>query len=237
MVTRLLLIALTLMVFLVCAGVVFWFALVYTVHRGTLSVPDLRGSTVKEAEQSAHDLGLAVQVEEDGVFSASVVAGRVATQDPHPGYHVKGGSVVGVRVSLGSERATVPDVRAESLPAALRQLEQVGLRPGHRVQVRDQTSADSVVATDPAIGADVVPDTEVHLLVNVTPRRELWVMPSLLSRSLQSVRRFCRRNRLRLGQVHDVVYPGVPTATVLRQYPPAGSPLSRSDIITVWVSQ
>jgi len=237
MVTRLLLIGFILAVFLVCAGVVFWYALVYTVHRGTMSVPDLRGSTLTEAEQSAHDLGLAVQVEEEGVFSASVIVGRVATQDPHPGYHVKAGTIVSVRVSLGSERAVVPDVRGESLPTALRQLEQVGLRPGHRVQVRGHTAADSVVATDPAIGSDVVPDTEVHLLVNVTPRRELWVMPSLLSRSLQSVRRFCRQHRLRLGQVHDVVYPGVPIETVLRQYPPAGSPLSRSDIITVWVSQ
>jgi hypothetical protein len=44
--------------FMLCAGVVFWFALVHTVHRGTLAVPDLGEQTMEEARQRLHDLGL-----------------------------------------------------------------------------------------------------------------------------------------------------------------------------------
>ncbi len=56
--------------FLLCAGVVFWFALVHTVHRGTLAVPDLVEKNLEEARQQVHDLGLEMMVEEPGVFSA-----------------------------------------------------------------------------------------------------------------------------------------------------------------------
>ena len=54
------------LVFLVFAGVVFWFALVHTVHRGTLAVPDLGEQTLEEARQRVHDLGLELTVESVG---------------------------------------------------------------------------------------------------------------------------------------------------------------------------
>jgi serine/threonine-protein kinase len=223
--------------FIAFAGVVFWNALVHTVHRGTLALPELRGQTVEQAEQLAHDAGVELVVEEPGVFSTSTPPGTVADQDPPPGFHVKVGSRVTARVSLGSERIVIPDLRGESLQGGLRGLEQAGLKPGRRMRLDGQGSGDRIVATDPAIGHQAAPDSEINLLVNVTPRLELWVMPSLLSRSRDTIRRFCRVNQVRLGQIHEVAYPGLPSGLVLRQYPPAGSPLSRSDIITIWVSR
>jgi beta-lactam-binding protein with PASTA domain len=62
-------------------------------------------------------------------------------------------------------------------------------------------------------------------------------MPSLVSQPLASAERLCRVNRLRLGQAREVDYPGLAAGVVLRQYPPAGSPVAASDIITVWVSR
>jgi beta-lactam-binding protein with PASTA domain len=224
-------------IFGLCALTAFWYALVHTVHLGTLTLPDLRGIELAEAERSVHDLGLTVVVDEPGVFSPAVAPGAIAAQQPLPGFHVKTGSTVRVRLSLGSERVTVPDLRSESLQGAVRGLEQLGLHPARRVQLRFETNGDSVLAASPPIGATVPPGSEVDLLVNVTPSRELWVMPSLLSQPLERVRRYCRNNHFRLGQVHEVRYPGLPSKVVLRQYPAAGSPLSRSDIITVWVSQ
>jgi len=220
-----------------CAGVVFWYALVHTVHRGTLAVPNLRGSSLEQAERQAHDLGLMIDVEEPGVFSTGTAIGMIADQDPLPGFHVKTGSSVTVRISLGGERITIPDVRGESLQGGLRGLEEAGLKPGRRIQVNGVSSGDRILATEPAIGIQVAPESEVDLLVNVVPERELWVMPSLLSRGRDAVRRFCRTNQLRLGQIHEVAYPGLASGMVLQQYPPAGSPLERGDIITIWVIQ
>ena len=224
-------------VFGIAALVVSWFALVHTVHLGTLAVPDLRAMTLEQARQIGHDRGLLVELEEPGAFSTAVAAGLIALQDPHSGFHVKTGATVRVRLSLGGERITVPDLQREALQGALRILEQGTLVPGRRAQVTGQVSADRVIATEPPVGSEVAPETPVSLLVNVTPARELWVMPSFLRRSLAGVRRFCKSHHLRVGQVHETAYPGLTSGIVLRQYPASGSPLSRSDIITLWVSQ
>ncbi len=71
---------LAVLVFLVCAGFVSWFALVQTVHRGTLAVPNLGEETLEEARQELHDLGLELEVDEPGVFSASIDPGPSPTR-------------------------------------------------------------------------------------------------------------------------------------------------------------
>ena len=223
--------------FLVCAGVVFWFALVHTVHRGTLAVPDLSEQTLEEARRRVHDLGLELQVDEPGAFSTVVSPGAIAFQEPPPGFHVKSGSTVTVRVSLGGKTIGVPDVRETSLNTAQREIERAGLSPGSRARVKGEGAADRVIATGPPVGQQVVPTTPVDLLVNTAQEKQLWVMPSLVSQPLSRVERFCRLNRLRLGRAREVNYPGIPSGLVLRQYPPAGSPVAPSEIITVWVSQ
>lgn len=226
-----------LLVFVVSAVVVFWFALVHTLHFGTLAVPELRGSTVEEAERQAHDVGLSVQVDDPGVFSSSYPPGSIAAQTPHPGFHVKTGASVRVRLSMGQERVAVPELFGESSQAAQHALARVGLKAGRRVRVRGEHDGEGVLASDPPAGHETHPATEVALLVNETPARQVWVMPSLILHPVSTVLGFCQRNHLRLGQVHEVAYPGLSGGVVLRQYPPAGSPLSRSDIITLWVSR
>lgn len=228
---------LALIVFFPVSGVVFWFALVYTVHQGAMAVPDLSGVTIEEARTVVHDLGMEVAIEDPGVFSASIPAGTVAVQRPHPGFQVKAGAKVIVRMSLGNERIEIPDLYGESLQSALRGLEQLGLPVGARIGVDGYAGPDQIIATGPPVHTEVPPGTKIDLLINSSPHDILWVMPSLMSRNISVVRRFCTARGLRLGQIHEVVYPGLSSGLVLRQYPPAGSPLSRSDIISVWVSQ
>ena len=228
---------LAVLVFTICAGIVFWFALVHTVHRGTLAVPDLGEDSVEEARRRVHDLGLELVVDEPGVFSTAVEPGTIAVQEPQPGFHVKSGSTVTVRVSLGGERVAVPNVREASLKAAQREIEQAGLVPGLHARVEEHGAADRVIATGPPVDSEVAPGMAVDLLVNTSTLRQLWVMPSLVTQPLEQAQRFCRANRLRLGQAREVVYPGIPGGIVLRQYPSAGSPVAPSEIITVWVSQ
>jgi beta-lactam-binding protein with PASTA domain len=106
-----------------------------------------------------------------------------------------------------------------------------------RARVEEQGASDRVIATGPPVGHLVPPTAGVDLLVNTSPISRQWVMPLLVSRALNDVQRFCQSNRLRLGQAREVDYPGLPGGIVLRQYPPAGSPVAASDIITVWVSR
>lgn len=229
--------ALVVGLFVACALVGCWQALVHTIHRGTRAVPDLTGQSVEQATRTAHDIGLVVDLEEPGVYSGVVEIGAIADQQPRPGFHVKTGSRVRVRASLGSERTAIPDLRGESVQGSVRGLERAGLLPGSRSRVDGMTAADRVLATDPPIGTLASPGAEVAVLVNQGPATRLWVMPSLLTRSIEEARRFCLANQLRLGQIHKVPYPGLPRGILLRQYPPEGSPVSRADIIAIWVVQ
>ncbi len=224
-------------VFLVAAGAMFWFALVHTVHSGTVTVPDLRGLGTEEAERVCHDIGLILDVSSEGAVSESVPPGRIARQEPPPGFHLKTGATVTVMPSLGTAIACVPPVEGVSVQAALRDLEQEGLAVGRRVRVEGESAGEAVLAVSPPVGTRLAPGSTVDLLVNVQPRRIQWVTPRFLGLAVGRVRTFCRTRALRMGQVHEVAYPGVPPGIVLRQYPPAGSPLSRSDIISLWVSR
>ena len=224
-------------VFCLAAGIVFWIALVHTVHQGTQTVPDLRGHTMDEAQRVLHDRSLGIRLAQPGVFNAAIPAGAIAGQEPRAGFHVKSGAIVTVRLSLGGEKVIIPTVKGESLQGAAGVLEQVGLRPGRRVKIDGGAEGNSVLATDPPAGSAVSPSTGIDILFNQAPYHRLWVMPNLLASSLTVVQAFLRRNRFRLGQVHRVPYAGVPAGEVVRQYPAAGSPLSTSDIITVWVVQ
>lgn len=224
-------------VFAASAGLTFWFALVHTVHSGTVTVPDLAGLAPEQAEKVCHDLGLALRVDPAGAVSGEVPVGKIAVQEPPAGFHLKGGSTVTVRLSMGDAVATVPPLDGISLQAALRDLEAEGLEPGRRFEVAGEAGGEEVVASAPPAGAHLPPGTPVDLLINTRPARRLWITPAFLGRSGTLVRSFCRRHGLRLGQVHEVEYPGVAPGVVLRQYPPAGSPLSRSDIISLWVSR
>lgn len=223
--------------FFLAAGVSGWFSLVYTVHLGTVSVPELRGLSDQEAESQAHDLGLVVEFDDVGVFSQKISPGLVAAQNPLPGFHVKTGSIVRVNRSLGDEQISVPPVHGESPHAAIRALENAGLTTGMRAEVFGQGGADSVLETNPAVNTRALPEAKVDILTNRSPAQPMWVMPSLLSQPLKAVQSFCGQHRFRLGRIHEVEYPGITSKIVLRQYPPAGSPFSRSDIITLWISR
>ncbi len=221
----------------VTGALAFWFALVHTVHRGTVTVPNLTGLEVARATAVLHDLGLRPRVDGEGVFSPDVPAGRVAEQEPPPGFHLKSGGEVVLRPSLGARTAEVPPVVGSSFQTAVRDLEIAGLQLGRRVDVAGEAEGEQVLATSPPAGTRLEPGAAVDLLVNTQPRTELWVMPSLLETREERARRWCRRHGLRVGQVHRVAYPGMPAGVVLRQYPPPGSPVSRADIVSLWVSE
>ena len=200
-------------------------------------MPDLGEGNLEQARRQLHDLGLELVVDDPGVFSTTIDPGAIAVQNPPPGFHVKAGSKVTVRTSLGGETVTVPDVRETSLNTAEREVEQAGLVPGVRARVEGHGAGDRVIATGPPAGQQVAPMVPVDLLINTVPQRQQWVMPALVSEPFARVERFCRTNRLRLGRAREVEYPGIPAGIVLRQYPPAGSPVAPSEIITVWVSR
>ena len=91
---------------------------------------------------------------------------HVVDQDPVPDGRVVEGGTITLTTSLGPDRREVPEVVGRSPEEAAEALEAVGLAVGATSEAFSDLPVGAVVATDPAQGESLPPDTEVALVVS-----------------------------------------------------------------------
>lgn len=136
--------------------------------RGTIvTVPDVRGRTLAQAERQIERVGL--EIERGNTFAhPTVPRGGVLAQSPLPGQETSRGDAVRVTLSAGPDRRPVPDVSGLSGDQARRVL----ANTGYRVQVEmvpDDRPAGRVVAVRPAAGTVLRVPARVLLQLSVGP--------------------------------------------------------------------
>lgn len=210
----------------------------FFVRSGATRTPDVKGLPADEAFAVLADHGLTV--EESRVadrYSESVPAGSVLSQRPQAGSLVKRGNRIVVAVSLGPQRLTVPDLSGLTLPASQVALSAVGLELGKSLSVWSQaTTTGAVVSQFPSAGSQTSPAQKVDVLISRGSTGEVYVMPDLVYRDYDTVRRFFDVRGLRMGNVRFEPYEGIPEGVILRQFPLAGHPLARRDAISLVVA-
>jgi len=207
------------------------------VRSGATRTPGLVGRSVDEARQLLRDQGLDLRVEESGRYDDEIPLDHVIQQNPTEGSLVKRGSTVVVLPSLGPQRIPVPDLKGQGIQSAQVLLAAAGLTLGRTVEVFDtRTDPGMVVAQEPASGKTVAPGASVDLLLAREGSSEAFVMPDLVYRDYEVVRRFFEARGFRLGSVKYERYEGIRPGVILRQYPLAGHPLGRMDTISLVVA-
>lgn len=209
------------------------------VRSGVTSVPDLNGMTAEEAAGALADQGLTQQHEpaEDD-YDATVPAGRVLRQQPGPRALVKRGSEIVVALSRGPQVLEVQDLVGKTAQAAQVALAASGLAPGRRLEVYSLDAAEgTVVEHQPSAGQQAAPGAAVDLLVSRGSREQVYLMPDLVYRDFEEIRRFFSQRGFRLGSIKYEVYEGIPEGVILRQFPLAGHPLDRRDAVSLVVSK
>jgi len=207
------------------------------VRRGVTPTPELFGLTEEEAEALLADQGLSLEWSEEGErYDDEVPAGRILMQKPRAGTLVKRGREVTVVLSRGPRLIEVPPVTGEALQAAQVTLVAAGLRLG-RTALTFSTGGESgtVVAQDPPGGERVERDAPVDLFLSKANPTATYVMPDLVNHDYDEVRSFFERRGFRFGRVSYELYAGIAPGTVLRQFPLAGHPLRRDDVIALGV--
>ena len=132
----------------------------------SVPTPSIVGLTQAEAEQVLGAAGLSLIVT-DTAFSEEVPADLILASDPAAGFDVREQGTVGVIISRGPERFTIPDVRGLSAADAAAEITGAGLAVGSSKETFDDTvAAGKVTQTDPKIGANAKPDTVVNLIVS-----------------------------------------------------------------------
>ena len=218
---------------LLSAGISFTFAS----RSNDIVVPNLIGTNVEEARSIliTSELNLAIQ---GNRFDEDIPSDFVAVQEPSSGVPLKKGRTIKVWISLGPQRHTVPRIEGETLPSAQMILGQAGLNLGRIVDIySDLYAPDTVIAQSPQAYDEAGEDTEVSVLLSRGYIDEAFVMPDFIGREYTELLRELNRSPLKISQVRNVDYPGVPKNIVVRQLPSAGTKVYKRNRITVFLSK
>src|SRR5207248_165005 len=176
-------------------------AMRFAIHGREVRVPDLRGMTTLQAQETANEHGLIVSAE-DKFYSSATPAGHVISQAPFPGSRVRRGWRVRVAESLGSQRVTIPNLMGQTELAATLNLRQRGLDLATVAGVAiSNTKPDEVVAQFPSPDATDVTSPAVSLLLSQRTPPPAYVMPNFVGRQLADAKEKISRAGLQLASV------------------------------------
>lgn len=217
------------------ASTYFWFTLF--VRGRSVTTPSLIGRSLAETRAITSDLGLMLEIDEGRArHSDAVPASAVVWQNREPGSLVKRGTRIYVAPSLGPLLLTVPDLTGQSPRTALLRFNQRSLTLGNLSMI-DLDATPGVVAEMPPRGTVVSAETPISLLVATEPAPPAFLMPDLINRPVEEVRRQLERHGLPLGTVRYESYPGIPDGTIIRQFPLPGWPVHAKSTLTLVVSR
>jgi len=215
-----------------------WLAFESSIVGRSITVPELVGKSLPEAIRIAHDAGL--QVDEQAGRARNdekIPRNLVLTQSPDSGSLAKPSQLVRVVLSLGPSELRVPDLAGLPPRAAALRLAQETLQLGALSWYRDANARIGIVAQDPEPDFAVAKNAAVTVLTNRGLPETRYVMPDLVGKDAEMMRSRLEAYGFRVGSARFESYEGVPPNTILKQFPPAGSPLSSKEVVSVTVSR
>jgi eukaryotic-like serine/threonine-protein kinase len=156
----------------------------FAIHGREVAVPDFRGMAPAEAERVAFERGLEL-ARSDHFYSATIPAGRIVSQQPEPGTHVRRGWRVQAAESLGAQLIEIPTVLGMSPRAAEINIRRRGLEIGLSAELPTAASVpEAIIAQTPSPGAQGVASPRVSLLYASAPPEPAYAMPDLTGMTL-----------------------------------------------------
>ncbi|MGA8034761.1 MAG: PASTA domain-containing protein [Candidatus Acidiferrales bacterium] len=211
-------------------------AMRFAIQGREVAVPDVTGKPSAEAQALLQGRGVGMKVEER-LYNAAA-ADTVIRQSPAAGSRVKIGQYAHVVVSLGPQKATIPELTDHSIRAARIELLRSGLQAGEISSVYlSGAEDDSVLQQDPAPGTSDVTSPHVDMLVSLGPRPAAFVMPELMGMNLLEAQQRLAGTGLRIGKINVTPEPGAIHGTVLGQTPLRGARVDAGSAIDLQVAE
>ena len=215
-----------------------WFGFRRSIVGRSVSVPDLTGKTPDEALRAALDAGLQIE-QQDGRarYDDKVARGKVLLQQPEPGSLAKPAQAIRVVLSLGPRELRVPDLTGLAPRAAALKLSRESLELGPVSWYRDPAAPPGILAQDPEPDAPGKRGETIRVLMSRGPADVRILMPDFVGKDAQAVKAHLEKFGFRVGSARFEAYDGVAPDTVLKQFPPAGYPLSNKEVVSLTVSR
>ena len=196
----------------------------------TVSVPDLKGLTLKQAESVLQRTGLVLGSQTPEVSEKPV--DTIIGQQPTPGEQLEQGQAVNVTVSAGKEKTTVPPlVGLTSVTDAETALSDAKLVLG---KVTEQDGAEPkgyVLSQNPPEGTSVDVGAKVDIVISTGKSG----VPSVVGQPEQIARGALSAAGLEVNVVYQESAT-VPQGIVLEQDPPAGTPADKGTVVTLVIA-
>lgn len=197
-------------------------------------IPDLKGMTQEEAQQTLDSLELKLEIEGE-VYSSDVEAGKIAEQNPSKNTEVEKGKSIKVKLSKGPETVVVPDLIGKTEKEAIAALEQAKLTFGEaKREYRSDVTEGTVYDVDPGPGNEVTAGTKVVLYVS--KGRDLVDVPDVRGLSESEARAKIENAGLSVGTVTNAENNDYPSGQVCSQSVSSGTQTDRGTEINLVIS-
>jgi eukaryotic-like serine/threonine-protein kinase len=211
-------------------------AMRFAIQGRTVMIPNLVGKPSNEAELMLQSRRIGIRVE-DRVYSG-LPADEVVRQSPPPNTTAKIGQLVHVVLSLGPQKATIPQLVDQSLRVARIELLETGMQVGEISSVFLPGAPDgTVLQQDPTSGTSDVMSSHVNLLVSVAPPPAAYVMPDLVDLPLNEAESKLNSAGLKVAKLVTLPAPGAPREVVVGQSPGRGQRVDVTTAISLQVAQ
>jgi eukaryotic-like serine/threonine-protein kinase len=203
------------------------------IHGREVTMPNLVGKNVAEANQLLQSRGLVLKVA-DRIYT-DLPINVVVRQTPPAGLLMKVSQQAHVVLSLGQRQLQIPLLEGNSLRASRIELLREGLQVGEVSSVTmPEPAADTVVIQNPKPGTGAA-TPRVDVLVSQGPRETSYVMPHLVGMNESEAQHRLDVAGLR-RKVNYVSAPQWPHAAVIDQAPLAGTRIPSSSTIELTVA-
>ncbi len=215
-----------------------WFGFRRAIVGRSVTVPDLAGKTPEDAIGIVRAVGLKFEEQETRArHDDRIPAGRVLIQQPEAGALAKPAQVVRVVLSLGPRELRVPDLSGLAPRAASLKLARESLELGPASWLREPAAPAGIVAQDPEPDTPASRGETVRVLTNRGAPETRIVMPDLVGKDAESAKARLEKFGFKVGSARLEAYEGVRPNTILKQFPPAGYPLSSREVVSLTVSR
>jgi eukaryotic-like serine/threonine-protein kinase len=205
------------------------------IHGREVEVPKLVGLTPQEAERAASLAGLQLLMERQ-YYSAQVPEGKIMSQLPEGGTHVRRGWEVRVAESLGPQRVVIPDVVGGSERAAELNIRRRGLDVGAVAEIAlPGATASQVISQSPPANASDISTPKISLLVTTAAEPQAFVMPNFTGQPLGSVTQALQDAGMHLGMVRMAGQPA--TGSGETSPSPAPAQISQPSPVSIIMTQ
>jgi serine/threonine-protein kinase len=195
-----------------------------------VTVPNVRGMKIAEAFEVLSDKKLGM-VKVRSESSGLVAPGEIVEQSPSAGSTYKQGRAVGVVISSGRSKFTVPNVVGESIENARNKIRGANLEVGNELRMEDPSvPKEAVISQQPTANTGLDEAAKVDLLVSSGPPGKGLTMPNVTGVTFGQAKAALSR----LGITDIATDPANQSeGTVISQDPLVGKTILQSDHVTL----